>query len=165
MARRPEPPSAGTLAPPLQNGEQGMERRAFGWWRARSWRIDLAVLSRVRNGLLALPDAGPPPEDGASPPEEPPEPGSQPDPPGQDSPDSQDSPPDPAISAIHETFAMVGKAGDEAAAYFYAWLFLRQPALRNLFPPAMDDQRDRLFRAVARLRQNLSPPPPLASHL
>jgi NAD(P)H-flavin reductase/hemoglobin-like flavoprotein len=165
MARRPEPLPTRTPAPPPENGEPGRDRRAFGWWRARSWRIDLAVLGRVRNGLLALPDAEPPPEDGASPPEVSTEPGSQPDRPRPDSPDTQDSPPDPAISAIHETFAMVGKAGDEAAAYFYAWLFLREPALRNLFPPAMDEQRDRLFRALARIVQSLSTPEELASYL
>ncbi len=158
MARRPKPPSAPTLAPPPENGEQGRDR-AFGWWRARSWRIDLAVLARVRNGLRALPDSEPTPADGASPPDQSAEPPSQPDPPAQ-APE-----PDPAMGAIHETFALVGKAGDEAAAYFYAWLFLRQPALRDLFPPAMDEQRDRLFRALARIVQSLSTPQELASYL
>src|SRR5260370_6130883 len=163
-ARRPEPPAAATLTPP-GHGEQGSDRRAFGWWRTRSWRIDLAVLARVRTGLLALPDAEPAAEDGATPPDGSPQPGSQPDPPPQESQESQESPADPAISAIHETFAAVGKAGDEAAAYFYAWLFLRQPPLRNLLPPAMDEQRDRLFRPLAPIGPSLRTPQELARYL
>jgi NAD(P)H-flavin reductase/hemoglobin-like flavoprotein len=159
MARRPEPLPTRTPAPPPENGEQGRDRRALGWWRARNWRIDLAVLTRVRNGLRALPDAEPTPDDGASQPDQSTEPPSQLDP------QAQAPEPDPAITAIRETFTLVGKAGDEAAAYFYAWLFLRQPALRDLFPPAMDEQRDRLFRALARIVESLSTPEEMASYL
>ncbi|MFY9886976.1 MAG: globin domain-containing protein, partial [Streptosporangiaceae bacterium] len=73
--------------------------------------------------------------------------------------------PDPAIVAIRDTFAHVASAGDEGVAYFYAWLFLRRPDLRELFPPAMDEQRDRLFRALGRIVESLSTPDEMASYL
>src|SRR5262249_40663717 len=148
-----------------------------GWWRGRTWRLDLAVLARVRSGLNSLPDAGPLPADGtrsngvpaltgAAPPLD----GSSPGPPA--GPEPQAGPatpavpgPDPAIAAIRETFAVVEKAGDEAISYFYARLFLRRPALRELFPPAMDEQRDRLFRALARIVESLSTPEEMATYL
>jgi NAD(P)H-flavin reductase/hemoglobin-like flavoprotein len=41
--------------------------------------------------------------------------------------------------------------GDRVAAYFYARLFLESPDLREMFPPAMDVQRDRLFGALVRI--------------
>jgi len=72
---------------------------------------------------------------------------------------------DPAMVAIRETFAYLGKAGDEAVGYFYAWLFLRRPELRLLFPPAMDEQRDRLFRALVRIVESLSTPDEMARYL
>ncbi|GAB2908632.1 FAD-binding oxidoreductase [Streptomyces mayteni] len=37
---------------------------------------------------------------------------------------------------------------DQATAYFYALLFLHNPQLRDMFPAAMDAQRDRLFGAL-----------------
>jgi NAD(P)H-flavin reductase len=73
--------------------------------------------------------------------------------------------PDPAIVAIQTSFAHVAAAGDEAVAYFYAWLFLQQPELRQLFPPAMDEQRDRLFRALGRIVESLSTPDEMARYL
>ena len=73
--------------------------------------------------------------------------------------------PDPAMVAIRTTFDCVAAAGDEAAAYFYARLFLQEPSLRELFPPAMDEQRDRLFRALARVVESLSSPEELANYL
>jgi NAD(P)H-flavin reductase len=73
--------------------------------------------------------------------------------------------PDPAMVAIRATFDCVAAAADEAAAYFYARLFLQEPTLRELFPPAMDEQRDRLFRALARVVESLSSPEELATYL
>jgi NAD(P)H-flavin reductase/hemoglobin-like flavoprotein len=73
--------------------------------------------------------------------------------------------PDPAIAAIRDTFTHVANAGDEAVGYFYAWLFLRRPELRELFPPAMDEQRDRLFSALNRIVESLSTPDEMASYL
>src|SRR5258708_346301 len=163
---RPGPPESpdGAPAPSLERDGQGWERRAFGWWRARSWRADLAVLARVRNGLQALPDAEPAADDAAAAEPQATVP-SQPHRPAEAPAPDPANEPDPAIVGIGETSARVGQAGDEAAAYFYAWLFLRQPALRDLFPPAMDEQRDRLFRALARIVESLSTPEELASYL
>ncbi len=78
---------------------------------------------------------------------------------------SRASGPDPAIVAIRDSFVGVANAGDEAVAYFYAWLFLRRPELRELFPPAMDEQRDRLFRALGRIVESLSTPDEMARYL
>ena len=73
--------------------------------------------------------------------------------------------PDPAIAAIKETFRYVADAGDKAVGFFYGQLFLRQPHLRQLFPPAMDEQRDRLFRALGRIVETLSTPDEMAVYL
>jgi NAD(P)H-flavin reductase/hemoglobin-like flavoprotein len=73
--------------------------------------------------------------------------------------------PDPAIAAVQDTFATVGAAGDQAAAYFYGWLFAGHPELRKLFPPAMNEQRDRLFRALRRIVGSLSIPEEMAAYL
>ena len=73
--------------------------------------------------------------------------------------------PDPAIAAIRHAFASVADAGDDAAGYFYARLFVRSPELRELFPPAMDEQRDRLFHALGRIVESLSSPEELANYL
>ncbi|MER6945151.1 globin domain-containing protein [Nonomuraea sp. NPDC000554] len=54
---------------------------------------------------------------------------------------------------------------DKAAAYFYGRLFAESPHLRGMFPPAMDAQRDRLFRALTRVVWSLDSPDSLASFL
>jgi NAD(P)H-flavin reductase/hemoglobin-like flavoprotein len=59
----------------------------------------------------------------------------------------------------------VKAAGDEAAAYFYGWLFVGHPELRGLFPVAMNEQRDRLFRAFGRIVGSLSSPEEMAAYL
>lgn len=157
MSRPPDAPSAGTVA--LPGNESGLRQHPFGWWRTRSWRMDLAILTKVRDSLRALPDPEPPTTPGMSTPAQPAQPQAQ------QEPHAGVGQPDPAIAAIRETFAAVERAGDEAAAYFYAWLFLRFPAVRGLFPPAMDEQRDRLFRALARIVQSLDNPEDMASYL
>jgi NAD(P)H-flavin reductase/hemoglobin-like flavoprotein len=73
--------------------------------------------------------------------------------------------PDPAIAAIKETFRYVAEAGDKSVGFFYGQLFLRQPHLRELFPPAMNEQRDRLFRALGRIVESLSTPDEMAAYL
>ena len=54
---------------------------------------------------------------------------------------------------ITESLEHIQPHGDRVAAYFYARLFMEAPELRELFPPAMDLQRDRLFAALVRLIQ------------
>jgi NAD(P)H-flavin reductase/hemoglobin-like flavoprotein len=73
--------------------------------------------------------------------------------------------PDPAIVAIKETFRYVADAGDKAVGFFYGQLFLRRPQLRQLFPPAMDEQRDRLFHALGRIVESLATPDEMAAYL
>lgn len=73
--------------------------------------------------------------------------------------------PDPAVAAIRSTFERIAEAGDKAISYFYARLFLADPGARSLFPPAMDEQRDRFFRALARIVEGLSSPEELAEYL
>ncbi len=72
---------------------------------------------------------------------------------------------DPAIAAIRETFRYVAEAGDKAVGYFYGQMFVRQPQLRQLFPAAMDEQRDRLFCALGRIVESLSAPEDMAAYL
>jgi NAD(P)H-flavin reductase len=73
--------------------------------------------------------------------------------------------PDPAIASIRETFAIVAAAGEEPASYFYARLFVGHPQLRDMFPPAMDAQRDRLLRALVRIVEGLTSPEDLVRYL
>jgi NAD(P)H-flavin reductase/hemoglobin-like flavoprotein len=49
---------------------------------------------------------------------------------------------------LEETLALIERRADKAIAYFYAVLFLDQPQAREMFPVAMDTQRDRFFRAL-----------------
>jgi NAD(P)H-flavin reductase/hemoglobin-like flavoprotein len=72
---------------------------------------------------------------------------------------------DQAIAAIRETFRYVADAGDKAAGFFYGQLFLRQPHLRQLFPPAMNEQRDRLLRALGRIVETQATPEDMAAYL
>jgi NAD(P)H-flavin reductase/hemoglobin-like flavoprotein len=169
------------------NGEPMSHGGLLAWWQRRSWRMDLAVLARVRDGLKRLDEelgfddpvsrppansahtvgvadtvgaadieaSAPPPDVAASPPPA--------DPPAQDG--GGGVLPDPAIASIRETFAIVAAAGEEPASYFYARLFVGHPQLRDMFPPAMDAQRDRLLRALVRIVEGLTSPEDLVRYL
>lgn len=164
---RPDPTATGTIAPPAGGDAPKPHRGQLAWWRLRSWRKDVDVLARVRNGLQTLPDGTDEADAPASELQQPCE--SMPQSASADaqsaSADAPSQSPDPDIAAIRHTFAAVADAGDDAAAYFYARLFARSPELRELFPPAMDEQRDRLVRALARIVESLSSPEELASYL
>ena len=229
---RPELPAAGFPRPeadPVPDAViEGGQRRSLAWWRVRSWKKDLELLARLRDGLRALPDDPDEPgaaaegEDGqargaagraaADPDLEPADlsaetadeaaaegqpggrhrsllPGSAPAAAEADDPGpgpagqpaaaalpatrtadplpaaARDRDPDAAMTAVRVTFARLAEAGDEAAAYFYGWLFSRRPELRELFPPAMDEQRDRLLRALTRIVDSMSTPEEMASYL
>src|SRR5690242_12852586 len=118
----------------IGSGEPTSRHGLLTSWHRRSRRADLAVLARVRDGLRRL-DAEP------SAPE-----------------DSADLLPDSAIVSIRDTFRIVLAAGGEPAGYFHGRLFASHPRLRAMFPPAMDEQRDRLLRALARIVDGLSSP-------
>ncbi|MFF5970331.1 globin domain-containing protein [Streptomyces sp. NPDC012769] len=49
---------------------------------------------------------------------------------------------------LRRTMAEIEPIADQVTSYFYALLFLRHPELRELFPAAMNTQRDRLFKAL-----------------
>ncbi|MGO9217575.1 MAG: globin domain-containing protein [Streptosporangiaceae bacterium] len=70
-----------------------------------------------------------------------------------------------STEAITHTFSLVSRAGDGAVAYFYGRLFAENPELRPMFPAAMDAQRDRLFRALARIVHSLSTPEQMEPYL
>jgi NAD(P)H-flavin reductase/hemoglobin-like flavoprotein len=144
--------------------EAGQHRNGLIHWRWRSWRKNLDTLARLHSGLRALDaddhaarDSVPAPVllDGGAAPEEAVAPV-----PEQAAPAAG-----PAIAAIRETFRYVAEAGDKAAGFFYGQLFLRQPHLRQLFPPAMDEQRDRLLRSLGRIVETQSTPEEMASYL
>jgi len=161
MLRRTDSRPAGTTlsaedteltAAGKESAEAVHQRRSLPWWRLRTWRKDLDALTRLRDGLQAL-DLDEPERSGEA------------EPSAGTTAAAGDGSADQAIAAIRETFGLVAAAGDDAAAYFYAWLFLRRPELRELFPPAMDEQRDRLFRSLARIVESLSTPEEMASYL
>ena len=55
-------------------------------------------------------------------------------------------------AALKENFANVAAhGGDEVALYFYSYLFLKYPETRDMFPPSMATQRDRLVGALIRI--------------
>lgn len=60
----------------------------------------------------------------------------------------QGRPPSPDAVLIRRTLAEMEPVADEATSFFYALLFVNHPYLREMFPPAMDAQRDRLFGAL-----------------
>lgn len=57
-------------------------------------------------------------------------------------------PPSADAVLIRRTLDELRPVADTATSYFYALLFVRHPLLRDLFPAAMDVQRDRLFGAL-----------------
>ncbi|HEU5353184.1 MAG TPA: globin domain-containing protein [Actinocrinis sp.] len=66
---------------------------------------------------------------------------------------------------IQESFALVEDRADQVAGHFYALLFLENPALRDLFPPMMDTQRDRLMTALVRIVHQAQEPQSLVEYL
>jgi NAD(P)H-flavin reductase/hemoglobin-like flavoprotein len=57
-------------------------------------------------------------------------------------------PSDEDIALLDEHLRLIAGRADTVVGYFYAALFVEDPALRSLFPAAMDVQRERLFRAL-----------------
>jgi NAD(P)H-flavin reductase/hemoglobin-like flavoprotein len=174
MALRAQSPAATTVTTsdrPAELAESTPGDKPLAWWRIRTWRKDLDLLARLRDGLRALPD-DPVETEGeaaASPADSPAELASELPASAEALADGDapvlDAGPDPALAAIKQTFERTAAAGDDAAAYFYAALFLRRPGLRELFPPAMDEQRDRLLVALTRIVESLSTPEEMARYL
>ncbi len=66
---------------------------------------------------------------------------------------------------IKQSFALVEGRANEVAGHFYALLFLTDPSLRDLFPPMMDRQRDRLAGALAAAVRRADEPEGLTEYL
>ncbi|MFC7383589.1 globin domain-containing protein [Sphaerisporangium rhizosphaerae] len=59
------------------------------------------------------------------------------------------------IGLIRQSWALVEPVADKVTMHFYAKLFADYPSVREMFPPAMDVQRDRLLQALTRVVLNL----------
>ncbi|WP_248965804.1 globin domain-containing protein [Sphaerisporangium perillae] len=59
------------------------------------------------------------------------------------------------IGLIRQSWALVEPVADKVTMHFYAKLFADYPHVREMFPPAMDVQRDRLLQALTRVVLNL----------
>ncbi|WP_106400423.1 globin domain-containing protein [Actinocorallia populi] len=59
---------------------------------------------------------------------------------------------------LKETFALLTPHLEDTAAYFYGRLFAARPGIRAFFPPAMDAQRERLFRTITEIIDDLDEP-------
>lgn len=66
---------------------------------------------------------------------------------------------------IQESFALVEGSADKVAGHFYALLFLEDPALRDMFPPMMDSQRDRLLGALVKVVHQVHEPQTIVDYL
>ncbi|MFT2018714.1 globin domain-containing protein [Streptomyces sp. 796.1] len=66
---------------------------------------------------------------------------------------------------IRRTLLEIEPISDKVTSYFYALLFLHHPHLRELFPAAMDAQRDRLFKALLTAARHADEPEILDEYL
>ena len=66
---------------------------------------------------------------------------------------------------IKSSLEAVEPIADKVVGHFYAVLFLLDPELRELFPVAMDVQRDRLFQALLRIGRDVENPVALTAYL
>ena len=70
-----------------------------------------------------------------------------------------------AVELIRASFAHVEPMADEVGRHFYAELFSRAPATRDLFPVNMEVQRSRLLRALVHVVQMVDQPEELVPFL
>ncbi|MGW7292938.1 globin domain-containing protein [Streptomyces xiamenensis] len=73
--------------------------------------------------------------------------------------------PSPDAVVIRRTLAEIEPVADEVTSYFYALLFVNHPYLRQMFPPAMDAQRDRLFGALLKAAEHIDDTVTLTDYL
>ncbi|GIG89260.1 globin domain-containing protein [Plantactinospora endophytica] len=66
---------------------------------------------------------------------------------------------------LKESWTLVEDRRDRIAGYFYARMFLSDPALRTLFPVQMDGQRDRLLEAIVTAVHTIDDPENLDDYL
>jgi NAD(P)H-flavin reductase/hemoglobin-like flavoprotein len=84
---------------------------------------------------------------------------------------SVSQPPFPAAShglnplAVRASLEQVTASPQVCAGDFYGYLFAARPGLRDMFPPQMDTQNERLFGALVRITRLLDRPDALAQYL
>lgn len=66
---------------------------------------------------------------------------------------------------VKESFAVIEGRAREAMEYFYAWLFVRHPEIRAMFPLAMSAHREQVFSALARIVWSMDSPQALAGYV
>src|SRR5579875_2050716 len=66
---------------------------------------------------------------------------------------------------LADLLAALEPVADAAMADFYSHLFVTQPQTRAMFPPAMDTQRQRFYRALSRIIAGQEEPRELAAYL
>lgn len=71
----------------------------------------------------------------------------------------------PDAVLVRRTLAEIAPVADQVTSYFYALLFVRNPELREMFPAAMDTQRDRLLKALLTAAEHLDDAPVLTAYL
>ncbi|MFD9861585.1 globin domain-containing protein [Streptomyces alboflavus] len=71
----------------------------------------------------------------------------------------------PDAVLVQRTMAEIAPVSDKVTSYFYALLFTRHPELRDLFPAAMDTQRDRLLKALLTAAENIDHTDVLVTYL
>lgn len=74
-------------------------------------------------------------------------------------------PPSPDAFLIRRTLQEIAPVADKATSYFYALLFIAHPELRDLFPVAMDVQRDRLLKSLLTAADHIDDPGTLTAYL
>src|SRR5712691_8896444 len=65
---------------------------------------------------------------------------------------------------VKESFAVIEGRAQEAMEHFFAWLFVRHPEIRAMFPLAMSAHRERVFGALARIVWTLDSPAALCAY-
>ncbi|WP_121015576.1 globin domain-containing protein [Streptomyces sp. 3211.6] len=73
--------------------------------------------------------------------------------------------PSPDAVLIRRTLAEVAPVADKVTSYFYALVFTGHPELRQMFPAAMDVQRDRLLKALLTAAEHIDDPAVLTPYL
>nr|WP_177239838.1 globin domain-containing protein [Streptomyces monashensis] len=78
-------------------------------------------------------------------------------------PTAEQSSPDALL--IRRTMAEIAPIADEVTSYFYALLFVRHPELREMFPAAMDVQRERLLKSLLKVAEHVDDTAVLTDYL
>ena len=66
---------------------------------------------------------------------------------------------------VRESFALVEHLSDKVVGHFYALIFTEHPEIRDMFPPMMDAQRDRIVQSLIRIVSQADHLDELADHL